>query len=217
MVTGASPVFGGLKVGEVEELIGGGSAVLPPLVSLELDEPDELELLLEELLPLEVGRAVVPAWTDSEAVQAIGRVTEPDALPAWALILTLPVIVRSAVNVIVAAPSDEVVSLSELIVPPVAMNRTDAPLTGRPAASFTFATTKTVPPQRSTTPGLAISVIVEAPGVPPLLLDELVDVVIPGVPETVGVGQKTCTRTSLVTTPLVVASVAVTRALVIPG
>jgi hypothetical protein len=58
------------------ELIGGGRALdeLPPdPESLELDEP------LEEL---ELGRVVVPPSADSDAVQAIGIVTAPAALPA---------------------------------------------------------------------------------------------------------------------------------------
>jgi len=154
----ASPVRGGRKVGA--ELIGGGMLALDPLES-PLEEDEEFGL--------EDGRVGVamPARAASDAVQAIGILTDANAAPAWALIFTLPVMVRSAVNVMVAVPAT-VVALSVLIVPPDAMNKTVVPsAAGLPVESLTDARTNTVPPQRSTAPGLAVKVIVAAPGAVP--------------------------------------------------
>lgn len=71
----AEPVRGGVNVGAPVEPRGGGRATEPLPVSLELELPELVE-------PEELGRTVVPVWTDSEAVQAIGIFTDPDAVPA---------------------------------------------------------------------------------------------------------------------------------------
>jgi hypothetical protein len=171
----ASPVRGGIKFGA--ELIGGGMLAPEPLAS-EVEPLDELPL---DELPPDEGRVGVAAEARdaSDAVQAIGMFTDANAAPAEALTLTLPVIVRSAVKVIVAVPPI-VVALSVLIVPPEAMKSTVVPSgAGLPAASFAVAKTKTVPPQRSTAPGFAANVSAVAAAA------------VVGVPCDVGEGQKT--------------------------
>jgi hypothetical protein len=186
----ASPVLGGLIMPDSSpglplrgtELRGGGILESLPLVG-----KGSIEVVLED------GRTGVPAPARiaSEAVHAIGILTEAKAAPACPLILTLPVMVLSAVNVIVAVPAT-VVALSVLIVPPDAMNRTVVPsAAGLPEASLIEATTNTVPPQRSTAPGLAVRVNEVAAagwaaiGVPRELLPSELD------PKEVGVGQNT--------------------------
>jgi hypothetical protein len=144
-----SPVRGGVNKGA--ELMGGG---------IRLNPVESVPFADEESVELEDGRAGVaaPARIASVTVQAIGILTDANAAPACPLILTLPVMVLSAVNVIVAVPAT-VVALSVLIVPPDAMNSTVVPSeTGLPEASLIEATTNTVPPQRSTAPGFAVSV-----------------------------------------------------------
>jgi hypothetical protein len=191
-------------------LRGGGMLELDPVGLVPLPEEESVEVVAED------GRMGVPAAARiaSVAVQAIGILTDANAAPAWPLILTLPVIVLSAVNVIVAVPAT-VVALSVLIVPPDAMKSTVVPsAAGLPAASLIAATTNTVPPQRSTAPGLAVNVIEVAAagwaaiGVPWELEPKELEL------GAVGVGQNTWTRTSFVPKP---AADARTRALVIPG
>src|SRR5215217_6413586 len=130
---------------------------------MRLDPVDSLPLAVEGSIDavLDDGRTGVPATARiaSVAVQAIGILTDANATPACPLILTLPVMFRSAVNVIVVVPAT-VVALSVLMVPPDAMNCTVVPsAAGLPEESLIDATTKTVPPQRSTAPGLAVRVI----------------------------------------------------------
>ena len=136
------------------ELRGGGMR-LDPVDSVPLAAEGSVEAVLED------GRTGVPATARiaSVAVQAIGILTDANATPAWPLTLTLPVMFLSAVNVIVVVPAT-VVALSVLMVPPDAMNSTVVPsAAGLPEASLIDATTNTVPPQRSTAPGLAVRVI----------------------------------------------------------
>jgi len=160
---------------------------LDPVDSLPLADEESDEVVLEE------GRMGVPAAARmaSVAVQAIGILTDAKATPACPLTLTLPVMFLSAVKVIVVVPAT-VVALSVLMVPPDAMNSTVVPsATGLPEASLMEATTNTVPPQRSTAPGLAVSAIDVAAegwaaiGVPSELEPREL------VPNAVGVGQNT--------------------------